>query len=304
MKEIRIRVPKSHTAQVLRMARELGLHEPCMYDARLPESEVEVDVLSAEISTPDAKRFVDRLLDSKVLESPHATLTTRELRSIVGQDSVRELTAPLVRPVSDVLFELWQHSHVTAGFIGRLFVGSVLVGVGMCAHNFLLLAAGLLFVPLIHIVLAIAFSLDRRNGKLLWQALKALFCAMLVLASGGAVVGLTVGERMPFVSVGGPLVTAALALAIGVAGALAAGDDAGRRELIGLATASQLALVPVWTGAELARAHFSELGTRATTFAVALLTMVATSALTFVALRLSGGRLSDSALRAQRSSLV
>jgi hypothetical protein len=304
MKEIRIRVPRSHTAQVLRMARELGLHEPCVYEAHLPESQVDVDVLSAEVSTPDAKRLVDRLLDSKVLESPHATLTTRELRSIVGQEPVRELTAPLVRPMSDVLFELWQHSHVTAGFLGRLFVGAVLVGVGMCANNLLLLAAGLLFVPLMHIVLAIAFSLDRRNGKLLWQALKALTCAMLVLASGGAVVALTVGEPMPFVSVGGPWVSAALALAIGVAAALAASDDAGRRELIGLATASQLALVPVWTGSELARVHFSELGARAATFVVALLTLVASSALTFVALRLAGCRLSDSALRAQRSSMV
>ena len=183
-------------------------------------------------------------------------------------------------------------------------MGSVLVGFGMTTNNVLRLAAGLLFVPLLHIVLGIAFGVDRRDGKLLWQCLKALSCAMLVLASGGAVVALTMSEPMPFVSAGSHLVTALLAVAIGVAGTLGAGDDVGRRELIGLATASQLALVPVWMGAHLSLGSFSELAHRALGFGIALCALVVSSALTFVVLRLAGGRLSDTTLASRRSSLV
>jgi hypothetical protein len=70
---------------------------------------------------------------------------------------------------------------------------------------------------------------------------------MLLVAAGAAVAAVT-GEPLAFQQFGTPLTGAVLSLVIGLAATAGVVDDTGRRELIGLAAASQMALVPVWAG--------------------------------------------------------
>jgi hypothetical protein len=64
--------------------------------------------------------------------------------------------------------------------------------------------------------------------------------------------GVLTGPPMRFAAFNSTVVSALMALTTGLAAGLALPDDAGRRELIGLATASQIAVPAVWVGISLA----------------------------------------------------
>ncbi len=48
----------------------------------------------------------------------------RELRTLLTRDSIAEITRPMVEPAPDVFEDLWQMSHVTAGYVGRASGGA------------------------------------------------------------------------------------------------------------------------------------------------------------------------------------
>jgi hypothetical protein len=88
-----------------------------------------------------------------------------------------------------------------------------------------------------------------------------------------------------------PVLTGVLiSIAVGVAAALANTDDVGRRELIGLAATSQIAIVPAWLGlcAMLglpATEQPSAISTRLFSLGVNILCVVIASLVTYIALR-------------------
>ena len=67
----------------------------------------------------------------------------------------------------------------------------------------------------------------------------------------------------------------AFSLAIGIASSLATADDVGRRELVGLAAASQLALIPAWMGLSLVYGFDGSEGEKLASFAMNIVALVA-----------------------------
>src|SRR6185503_8042679 len=102
-------------------------------------------------------------------------------RSIISNQDLKTLTRPLVEPTSDLFQELWQFCQVTFGFVGRIYIGAVLLAFGLVDYRLLFMIAGLLFIPLLPVMLAIGFSLWTRQWRLVAQALFALFVAVLLL---------------------------------------------------------------------------------------------------------------------------
>ena len=55
------------------------------------------------------------------------TIAVRQPRSIVSRERFESLARPLVEPSTDLFEELLQFCQVTYGFIGRIFIGAVLL---------------------------------------------------------------------------------------------------------------------------------------------------------------------------------
>jgi hypothetical protein len=172
----------------------------------------------------------------------------RQPRSIYSTRSIRTLTRPLVEPTSDLFQELWQFSQITFGFVGRIYLGAVLLAFGLVDYRLLFMIAGLLFIPLLPLMLGIGFSLWTRQWKLLAQASLALLTATILMAAGGATVALFSHPPIRYVDANSLLTGFVISLAVGVAAGLATSDDVGRREMIGLAATAQVAIVPTWFG--------------------------------------------------------
>jgi hypothetical protein len=207
-----------------------------------------VDIVDIATSTPISKRFIDILLTEDYYSSATVSINVRQPRSIVSRLDFAKITAPLAEPATDLFEELWQFSHVTYGLAGRLFIAGCLLGYGMIEEKVLFIVAGLLFIPVLPMVMAISYGLGSGQWRLAGQGALAIVASTVSLYAGGVVIALVCRDPLRFSDNPTIISGALVSLGVGAAAALAALDDAGRRELIGLAAASQLALIPVWFG--------------------------------------------------------
>jgi hypothetical protein len=185
----------------------------------------------------------------------------------------------LTDSVTDILEELWQFSHVTYSFIGRFFIAACLLAYGLIEHNLLLIIAGLLFLPLLPLQLAIGFGAWTGRWKLARQAALAFLTATVLLFLGGVGVALLSEPPVKFDEFSPLPVSFLISMAVGVAAGLANIDDVGKREMIGLAATAQIAVIPVWFGVCSIfgfppTASESEITTRALSFFVNFLTII------------------------------
>jgi hypothetical protein len=250
MRLVKVKVPRGRANDVAQLALSLGIQQVGVYQQVVYTRDKQelVDVLDVESSTPTAKRFVEALMSAPFYDPKQISLTLREARAIIGSEPPREVTRPFAQPTTDVLDELWQFAHLTPSFVGRTLVGGGLVTFGLTESKILFLMAGLLFVPLLPLVLGIAFALLTRDWRLLATAGQTLAVGLGLLVVGGAVLALLLQPPMKVNDFGELRTTVLASLAIGAAAGLATTDNSGWRQLIGLAAASQVSLVPAWLG--------------------------------------------------------
>jgi hypothetical protein len=172
----------------------------------------------------------------------------REPRSIICEQDFSELTVPLVEPVTDIFQELFQFSHLTFGFAGRTFLAGCLLAYGLIQQQILLIVAGLLFLPILPLLLSIGFGVWTKKWKLAGQGSLSFVTVSLVLILGGVLVAALSHPPLRYNDFNSPLVSVLISAAVGIAAGLSTIDDVGRRELIGLAASSQLAVIPSWLG--------------------------------------------------------
>lgn len=96
-----------------------------------------------------------------------------------------------------------------------------------------------------------------------------------------------------FEQFGTPLTGFLIAAVIGIAAALASADDAGRRELIGLAASAHLTVLPAWLGIALVFGlpEAKTVSERLLSFVTAVGTLTAAAWISFVLLGMRGDRL-------------
>jgi hypothetical protein len=175
--------------------------------------------------------------------------------------------------------------------VGRVLVAGALLAYGMIRDQLLVMAAGLLFLPVLPALLAAGLGARTGEWRLAGRAALALAVAagLTVVASAG--VALLAAPPLRFQDFPPPLTGFLLSLGIGVAAGLATTDDAGRRELVGLGAASQVALVPAWLGVSLVyglgEGGVAILAERLATFGVNAATIIAAAAATYAALGFS-----------------
>lgn len=292
MRLVKINAPQGKGADVVKIAFSVGIKEVSIQKSETHGSSGEIqtkDAVDIQTSTPKAKRFVDALLASDLYNQEEFTINTRQPRSIISSESLRELTKPLVEPATDIFEELWQFSHITIGFVGRILIAACLLAYGLIQQQTLIIIAGLLFLPLLPLLLAVGFGAWTKQPKLSLQGAAAFLLAMVLLILGGVLIAAVSSPPIKYNEFNPLLVGWLISLAVGVAAGLANVDDVGSRQLIGLAATAQIAIVPVWFGICIVFGFPSttpaeEITNRALGFGLNVLTIIAASLTVYVLL--------------------
>ena len=151
-------------------------------------------------------------------------------------------------PGTDVLQDLYQFSHLTWDLVGRVFLAGCLLAYGLLNQNLLLMIAGMMFIPLLPVLSAIGLGAWLGHRRLAMRAVVVLTATCGLFFGGGVLIGVIGSPPVRYTDFPALSTGVLISTAVGVASALANTDDVGRRELIGLAATSQIAIVPAWLG--------------------------------------------------------
>lgn len=291
MHEIRATVSPDCADEAVRLAREAGIESVTVTEVFVRGPDQRRQSLSVETSTPKAKAFIEAFLASPRLASAECTITSRELRAVLDGTPFKEITRPWSEPYPDVIQDLWQLSHVNASYIGRALGGAILLATGVIDNDPIPIVVAALFLPFLSQVLAVSFGLWSRDWRLLLHGLRAVLTSAALALAAGAAVGWIEGGPIRFEGFKGPLPSFLISGVIGAAAGLSVADDTGRRYLIGVAAAVQLAVFPAWFGAALATGlpAASITASRLESFLVNFATIAVAALLAYAGLHLKGG---------------
>src|SRR5437660_11352650 len=251
MRLITVKGPNGSAQNIARIAFSSGIEEVTVQQGQTlhaAKTETVNDIVKIGTATPTAKKFIDTLIAAPFFNQEEYSIAVKQPRSIISSQKLSKITCPLAEPDIDILEELWQFSHVTLGFVGRILIGAVLLAYGMIQFKLLFMIAGLLFIPLLPPMLAVGFGTWTRQFRLAMQGILAFVVATILLLCGGVSVALMTSPPLLYNESNSLLAGFLISLAVGVAAGLATADDVGRREMIGLAATAQIAILPVWFG--------------------------------------------------------
>jgi hypothetical protein len=251
MRQITITGPQGSANEVAKIAFAAGISDVTIVEKRLLNasgSDTVKDSIEMETGTPLAKAFLDDFTSRPFFTRDKFAIAVRQPRALISKERLSILARPLVEPSVDVFEELWQFSQVTYGFVGRILIGGLLLAYGLVEYQLLLIIAGLLFIPLLPLMLSVGFGLWTRQWKLAAQGLFSLAIAVVLLSLGGVIVALIANSPVRYSEFNSLGIGLLISCAVGVAAGLATVDDVGRREMIGLAATAQIAIIPTWLG--------------------------------------------------------
>lgn len=254
MRQITIVAPQGYSSEIAAIAFAVGISEVSIAIKRtlVPDgSESIKDSIEVNVGTPSAKAFIDQLTSKSFFSRENFSVAIRQPRSLISKETLESLTRPLVEPSADVFEELWQFSQVTYGFVIRILIGGLLLAHGLIEYQLLFIIAGLLFIPLLPLMLSVGFGAWTRHWRLVMQGVMSLTVAIMLLGVSGTVVALFSQPPVQYSEFNSIKSGLVFSLLVGIAAGLATADDVGRREMIGLAATAQIAIIPTWIGASL-----------------------------------------------------
>ena len=147
MHEIRATIPSLCVPEVAGLAHTAGIARVKVARVFVHGPDQEKCLVSVETSTPKARASVDALLGSPTLAKTDYTVTSREVRAIVDDQHLSELTLPMSEPFTDVIQDLWQSGHVTMSYVARAAAGAILLATGIIENNPISIVVAALFLP-------------------------------------------------------------------------------------------------------------------------------------------------------------
>jgi hypothetical protein len=291
MRLVKVSAPQGKGADLAKIAFSCGVSEVAIHQVlqHKPGSQpMPRDVVDAQVSTPEAKAFLEALMHAPFFNRRDYAIEVREPRSILKRTSTRDITRPVPAPILDIDEELWQFTHVTYSFVMRILIAALLIAYGMVEDNPLFMIGGLVFLPFMTIVLAFAFGLMSRQWRLVAHATIAFVTGTLLITVGAVFVAAVVEPPILFDKF--PPIAAGLCFSfvIGAAAGLGTADDVGHRQLFGLAAASQLAILPAWFGLSLVFGFSDDLAEKLSGFGVNVVALVGGATAVYAALSLGG----------------
>lgn len=292
MRLVKVSAPHGKGAAIAQIAFDAGIGEVAVSQAETRGADGKIklkELVDVQTSTPKAGEFVEKILASSVYTDEEFSINVRQPRAVVSKASASELTLPFVVPAIDVLEDLWQFTHITTSFLARNFIAACLVAYGMIQQQTLLMIAGLLFLPLLPVLLSISFGTWTRQWKLVGQAALAFLVTIVLLFAGGALVAAMSSPPLRYNEFNSLTVGFLISLAVGVGAGFATTDDVGRRELLGLAATAQIVLIPIWFGINVVFGFSqttgdAQIADRALAFAINVSTILAAALATYILL--------------------
>ena len=252
MRLITIRAPKGQGQKVAELAFKSAIPQVSSFQAKALKADntsEDQDIVEVESATPKIKEFVESLMEASFYDPKSFSFTIRHPESVYAEEPPEKETHPIIRPTTDVYEELWQFSKITVSLVGRVFLAAALVAYGMREGYLPLIIAGLLFLPYHHHMLSVALGGSITEWRFFRQGLYAFLVSTLCIVAAGALVALLMEPPIKFTEFSSsPLSSFLLSMTIGIAAGLGSIDDAGRRELIGLAATAHISIYPVWFG--------------------------------------------------------
>jgi hypothetical protein len=251
MRQITITAPQGSASQIAQVAFAVGISELSVSERRLLNAsglETIKELIEMDVGTPLAKAFMDEFTKAPFFDVEKFSIAVRQPRALISREKLSALTRPLVEPSVDLFEELWQFSQVTFGFVGRILIGALLLAYGLVEYKLLFMIAGLLFIPLLPLMLSIGFGVWTRQWRLAVQGLYSLIVAIGLLIVGGLFIALLTTQPIKYSEFSSLPTGFLFSFAVGIAAGLATADDVGRREMIGLAATAQIAIIPAWVG--------------------------------------------------------
>jgi hypothetical protein len=286
MRLVKVGAPRGKGVEVAQVGFACGITEVTIQEATQhePGSASARDLVDLKVATPQARAFIDALIETPFYNRREYAIDVREPRAVLKSASLREITRPVPATILDIDQELWQFTHVTYSFVLRVLIAAGVLAYGMVRDNLLLMIGGLVFMPFMPLVLAIVFGTLTRQWRLVGHAVVALVAGTLLIAAGAALVGMMAEPPILFDNYPPLVAGLLLSLAIGVAAALATADDVGHRQLVGLAAASQVVLVPAWVGLSLVFGFSEDPVEKLTSFGLNIAALAAGSLAVYAAL--------------------
>lgn len=285
MREIKVVGPKGSAAEVARLALDVGIAEASsrtvfVHDAGGEREEEELVVKS---STPKIRAFLSALYRSPGYDRRAYRASAHMVLALVAQDSIAEVTKPVVIPFTDVQQDLWQYCHVTTSFAVRAAVSAGLLAFGMLRGKTTLEIGAMIFTPFSPLILSTGFGIASRCRRLALQGALAFATASALTVAAAALTALIAGGPMAFADFGELKADLAMSAVLGVLAAAADADEVGRRQLMGLAMAYPFVKFPVWIGIALVLGFPDAATTRTRLIALGgdVLLMTAMAALTY-----------------------
>lgn len=253
MKLLTIKAPKGEGAKVAERAIKSGIESVAVSEKYVfdkADSPRPADWIEIETSTPKVKDFIEDLMTAPFYDPLTYSFTIRHPESLFASEPPEEETKPIIRATTDVYQELWQFCQITTSLLGRVTLSAFLVAYGMREGFMPLIIAGLLFLPYHHHMLGIGLSVALGEKKFLKQSLGSLVVTTLFIVLGGVILGLLTepGIKWDDFTESSLLFSFLISMAVGIAAGLGSIDDAGRRELIGLAATAHISVYPIWFG--------------------------------------------------------
>jgi uncharacterized membrane protein (Fun14 family) len=308
MRQITITAPRGTTPQIAQIAFRVGVSALSVSEKLILEADgtqATKDSIEMDVGTPIAKAFLDEFISAPFFDVQKFSIAVRQPRALICGEELSTLARPLVEPSVDLFEELWQFSRVTYGFVGRILIGALLLAYGLVEYKLLLMIAGLLFIPLLPLMLAIGFGLWTRQWRLAVQGLYSLIVAIALLIAAGLLVALLSNSPVQYSDFNSLTTGFLISLAVGVAAGLATADDVGRREMIGLAATAQIAIIPAWLGLGLVlgfpAADATPLARRVLGLLLNVVAIVIAALATYAAIRVKGASLNCFSLKSKKS---
>jgi hypothetical protein len=301
MRLVKVASPEGKGDDVAKLAFSVEIDKISRHQVESLHSDGKVerkDVVDIQTSTPKAKRFIDALLAAEFFDRKDFTIAVRQPRAIVSDTKFHELTKPFVEPATDILEEVWQFSQITISFVVRVSIAACFLAYGMIEQKILLIIAGLFILPLLPLLTGISFGARSKIWKLVGQAALAFLIVTVLLFLGGAIIAAFSEPPVKYNDFNTLSVSFLISLATGIAAGFANIDDVGQRQFIGLAATAQIALLPVWFGI-CAVLGFpptdsrSEITSRAATFFINVVTIIATTFIIFTLTKAANGAVTN-----------
>lgn len=287
MQEVTVNTPKGKGEQVARLALEVGITEASVSSVYTYGPDQEQDVVSIEVSAPEATAFIHRVMSAPFYDPADFTIVADEVMAVVSSEPPELVTRPMKISSTSILQDLWMQNHVNAAYLGRAIVSSLLVAYGLMEADMTILIIALLFTPFLTQDLAVAFGGWMRDWQLARRGALIMGLSTTIAILAGVLVAFAMDGPMKYDQFGTLQSNFIISLLVGVVAGLDTADEAGRREFIAVAGAAQFTSFPVWFGIALIQGFPDGQTTawRIATFFVNILTILVAALATYIALR-------------------